>query len=114
MLFFQCVSALLCLTRRRGEAVKWGLVFYTVLMFSVVTVYTATYLNIQSISLIDNREFPGVEGVLPPGPLGYRWLIHSKALTGIVPNLMFLMGNWLADCLMVSSLFDVTPTRPGV
>ena len=114
VLFFQCISALFSPTHRRGEAVKWGLVFYTLLMFSVVTIYTATYLNIQSISLIDNREFPGVEGLLPPGPLGYRWLIHSKALTGIIPNLMFLMGNWLADCLMVSTLFDAAPTRPDV
>jgi len=77
-------------------------------MFSVVTVYTATYLNIQSVSLIDNREFPGVDGVLPPGPLGYRWFIHSKAIF-VIQTVMFLLGGWLADCLMVSSLFDAAP-----
>jgi len=92
VLFFQCISALFSPTHRRGEAVKWGLVLYTVLIFSVVTIYTATYLNIQSISLIDNREFPGVEGLLPPGPPGYRWLIHSKALTGVIQN---LCSSWV-------------------
>ena len=79
-------------------------------MFSVVSVYTATYLNIQSISLIDNREFPGVEGVLPSGPLGYRWFIHSKAIF-VIQTVMFLLGGWLADCLMVSPLIDAAPTR---
>ena len=59
-------------------------------------------LNIQSISYIDNREFPGNDA-LPPGPLGYQYLIYSKAIT-IVPNLMFLLNNWLADGLLVSSV----------
>jgi len=111
VLFFQCIAALFNPTHRRGEPIKWGLVLYTVLMLSVSTIYTATALNVQSISLIDNRDFPGVEGSLPPGPPGYRWLIHSKVLTGIIPNLMFLLGNWLADCLMVSSLSDAVHTR---
>ena len=90
--------------RRRG-GIKWGHVSYTVLMFSLATVYTATNLNVQSVSYIDNREFPGVEGVLPPGPLGYLWF-NSRVLC-TVPNLMFLLNNWLADGLMVGSLFDV-------
>ena len=30
-----------------------------------------------SISHIDNREFPGVEGVVPPGPYGYLMFIPS-------------------------------------
>jgi len=65
-----------------------------------VTVFTAMNLNIQSISYIDNREFPGVEGVLPPGPIGYQWSIYSNVLT-VVPNLMFLLNNWLADGLLL-------------
>jgi len=113
LLFFQCIAALLNPVHRRGEGIRWGLVSCTVLMFSVVTVYTATYLNIQSISLIDNREFPGIEGVLPPGPLGYRWFIHSKAIF-VIQTAVFLLGGWLADCLMVSSLFNVVFACPHV
>jgi hypothetical protein len=66
VLFFQCMAALFNPANRRREGIKWGLVSYTVVMFSFVTVFTAMNLNIQSISYIDNREFPGVEGVLPP------------------------------------------------
>ena len=105
MVFFHCMAALLSPVDRRRGGIKWGHVSYTVLMFSLATVYTATNLNVQSVSFIDNREFPGVEGVLPPGPLGYLWF-NSRVLC-TVPNLMFLLNNWLADGLMVGSLFDV-------
>ena len=97
--------------RRRTEGVKWGLVCHTITMFTVVTVGTGMQLYVQSIGYIDNRQFPGAN-LLPPGPLGYRWSIYSKAL-GIVPNLMFFLNNWLADALLVSSLSDTTFTRPN-
>ena len=74
---------------------------HTMAMFSIVTIYTAVTLNIQSVSYVDNRGFPGVDGVLPPGPLGYQYLTHSKAI-GVVPTVMFLLNNWLADGLLVS------------
>lgn len=109
MLFFQCMAALIDPIHRRREGVKWGLLSYTVVMFSFVTVFTAMNLNIQSISYIDNREFPGVEGVLPPGPLGYQWFIYSKAIT-IVPNFMFLLNNWMADGFLVGSSCGARPT----
>ena len=105
MVFFHCMAALLSPVDRRRGGIKWGHVSYTVLMFSLATVYTATNLNVQSVSFIDNREFPGVEGVLPPGPLGYLW--YNSRVLCTVPNLMFLLNNWLADGLMVGSLFDV-------
>ena len=113
MLFFHCMAALLDPVNRRREGIKWGLVTYTVVMFSFVTVFTAMNLNVQSISFIDNREFPGVEGVLPPGPLGYQFFIYSRALS-VIPNVMFLLNNWLADGLLVGSLFDVAFTRPAI
>jgi len=96
---------------RRREGIKWGLVVYTCLMFSFVTIFTAMNLHIQSISFIDNREFPGFPDLLPPGPLGYQFLIYSKVLS-VVPNLMFLLNNWLADGFLVtftsSSLIQVS------
>jgi len=113
VVFFQCMAGLFHPANRRGEGVKWGLVSYTLAMFLFVTVYTAMNLNIESISYIDNREFPGVEGVLPPGPLGYRSFIYSKALS-IAPNFMFFLNNWLADAFLVSCLFHTAFSRPSV
>jgi len=94
------MAALLDPANRRREGIKWGLVIYTTVMFAVVTGFTATNLDIQSISYIDNREYPGND-VLIPGPLGYEFLIYSKPLT-IICNLMFLLNNWMADGLLVS------------
>ena len=99
--------------RRRSEAIKWGLISYTMVMFSCATVVIATAQNIASISFIDNREFPGVEGVSPPGPLGYLVTICSGT-SGIGPNLAALLNYWLGDGLLVSRLFDSVSTRPGV
>lgn len=101
MLFFQCMTALFNPVNRRREGIQWGLVAYTTAMFAIVTVFTAMNLDIQSISFIDNREFPGIVGILPPGPLGYQFLIYSKVIS-IVPNIMFLLNNWLADGFLVS------------
>ena len=112
VLFFQCMAALFDSANRRGEGIKWGLVSYTMAMFSFATVLTGMQLNIRSISYIDNREFPGVEGVLPPGPLGYQSFIWSGTLT-LIPSLMFALNNWLADGLLVGSSLNSTPIRPG-
>ena len=102
VLFFQCMGALLGNPSTRKGA-KWGLVTHVVAMFLFATIYTAMTLNIQSISFIDNRNFPGIGDALPPGPIGYQFLIYSKA-TSIVPNVMFLLNNWLADSLLVGSI----------
>ena len=103
-LFFQCMAALLNSDHRRGKPIKWGLVTYTVVMLSVATVQTAMNLNILSISYIDNRAFPGIEGVLSPGPWGYQLFISPEVLS-IIPNVMFTLSNWLADGLLVRSSF---------
>ena len=71
MLVFQCMAGLLNPVRRRPEeGIRWGLVSYTAAMFSFMTVYIATSLNIQSLAFVDNRESP----YNPPlsGPLGYQ------------------------------------------
>lgn len=94
------MGVLLSPSYRTRKGVRWGLVAYTATSFTFVTLFTALNLDVQSISYIDNREFPGNDE-LPPGPLGYQYLIYSKAIT-IVPNLMFLLNNWLADGLLVS------------
>ena len=113
VLFFQCLAALFNPVHCKREGIKWGLVSYTVAMFSFVTVYTAIDLDIHSISSIDNRDFPGVEGAFPSGPIGYRWSVWSGALS-VTPTLMFLLNNWLADGLLVSPLSYATRAHPRV
>ena len=113
MLFFQCMASLLSSAKRERGGVKWGLVLYTVVMFSCATVVIGTANNIASVSFIDNREFPGVEGVSPPGPLGYQQTICTGA-AGIAPIFLSSLSYWLADGLLVGRLFDLAPTYPGV
>ena len=100
VLFFQCMAALLVPVRPADGGTKWTLVAHTVAMFSFVTIYTATELNIQSLSYIDNREFPGIDGSLPPGPIGYQYLTYFEA-ANVIRNLTFILNNWLADALLV-------------
>ena len=95
----------------RGERIKLGLVSYTAVMFSLATVQTALNLDIQSISYIDNRSFSGIKGLIEPGPLGYQAFISADVLN-IVPDVVFVLSNWLADGLLVSSLFGITITCP--
>ena len=96
MLFFNCMTALFNPAYRRGEGVKWGLVIFTVIMFSLVTVYTATKDHILSICYIDNREFPHY------GPWGYHEA-HGYTAIFIVARAAFNLNNWLADGFLVSS-----------
>ena len=113
VLFFKCMAALFNPVHREGEGAKWELVSCTMAMFSFVTVLTAADLEILSTSYIDNREFPGIEGVIPPGPPGYEGFISPDTL-GIVPHVMFILCTWLADGLLVGSLFDSAFAHPGV
>ena len=105
MLFFHCMAALFNPVNRRREGIKWGLVSYTAIAFSFVTIFTAMHLNIQFVSYsdIDHREFPGVGDVLPPGPLAYQWSILPNVFS-IVPRIMYVLNNWLADGLLVGRL----------
>ena len=104
VLFFRCMSALLNPVDRTEGGIKWVLVAYATAIFSVMTVSIAMNLTLQSIDYIDHREFPG-EGVAPPGPFGYQFLLYPEAIS-VVPNVMFLLNQWLADGLLASSVFD--------
>jgi len=82
-------------------------------MFSSATVLTAMNLQVQSISYIDNREYPGVKGPTDPGPYRYLLFIYYRAIN-VIPNIAYLLKSWLADGFLVSSSFDVVLARPGV
>ena len=106
VVFFKCMAALLNPVYRRGEPIKWGLVSYTALMFSLVAVGTMMQLDVQFTSYIDNREFPGNDEVSRPGPIGYQLVIYSGAIS-VIQNVTFTLTNWLADGFLVRGLFDV-------
>ena len=103
VLFFQCMNAMLDPSTRKRGGIKWGLVYYTMVMFSCATVAIGMAQNLVSIAAIDNREFPGIKGVLYPGPVGYQMLIDSKPLV-FAPNLVSLLNYWLADGFLVGCL----------
>ena len=109
VLFFKCMAALFNPVYCRGGRIKWGLVSYTVIMFSFATVYTAMNLNIQSSSDTDNREYP----VTPPAPLGYQSATYFES-TNAIPNTAFALNGWLAAGLLVSFLFSVAFIYLGV
>jgi hypothetical protein len=98
------MDALLNPTNHTRGGIKWGLAAYTATMFVVETINISMALNLLPISYIDNRELPGNDE-LPPGPLGYQILVSAKAIT-LVPNFMGLINNWLADGLLVDSVFN--------
>ena len=109
VLFFKCMTALLSPAYRKGEGIKWGLVSYTVVMFSVATVLTGMDINVLSIAHIDNRDFPGVDGLYLPGPYGYYESIYFKPIN-LIPTAAFVLNNWLADGLLVGSLLTIRST----
>ena len=104
MLFFECLTALLDPVHRRGERIKWGLVSYTVVMFSLATVNIAMNPHIQLISYVDNRD-------IRFGPYGYSSSTLFNAVV-VVPQAAFRLANWLGDGLLVSPLFGTAFTRP--
>lgn len=79
------------------------------------------YLDILSFSYIDNREFPGVEGVAPSGPLGYQWFISSgigelcKTIVAILiescalytASSLLIIGLWAARNYVVEAVFPI-------
>jgi len=113
VLFFNCISALFSPIYRRDEGIKWGVVSFTVIVFSLATIQTAINLNFLSISYIDNREYPGVEGEYVPGPAGYQSSVSLEPIN-IFPYAAIPLNSWLADGLLVSSLLRAAFNSPGV
>ena len=98
VLSLQCMGALLTDPKR---GVRWILVAHTCAIFSLVTVYTAMSFNIQSVSYVDNREFPGVDDAAPPGPLGHQVSAYLKA-DNVARTAAYVLSNWLTDGFLVS------------
>jgi len=71
-------------------------------MLGLATTFTALNVRLQQLAYIDNREFPGVPNLLPPGPIGWALSMYSKSWV-IVANACFIIANWMADGLLVST-----------
>ena len=61
-------------------------------IFSPMTRGIAVQLSAQSIPFNGDREFLGVEGVVPSGPIGYQWLIFPRVITAI-QNVELTLSN---------------------
>lgn len=105
------MSALLYPVNPTKGDTQWGLVAHTTTMFVFSTVAIALGLDLQSICYVDDRNFPGFNDGEALGPFAYQLFVYSKPIN-VVPNLMFLLNQWLADGLLVSSMFDQTPRYP--
>lgn len=95
VIFFHCMEALLSPNRRGQRGIKWPLVAHTVAMFSFLTVSILTGLYGAVLSFIDNREFPGVSGIL-----GYNAMVTSTPI-GVISNTPFFLNGLLADGLLL-------------
>ena len=69
-------------------------------MFLTITVYNGDNLGLQSLSYVDNREYPGDNDGFP-GPYNYEYIILNKPIS-FIPAIMFISNYWLADGLLVS------------
>ena len=113
ILFFRCMAALFNPVRRRGTVsnaesypTPWS-------CSRSCTAVTGIQFDIHSLCYVDNREFPNVGDMLPPGPLGCHSFVSSDTPT-VVDAILFLKG-WLTDGLLVSFfLFRAVFTHPGV
>ena len=80
---------------------KWVLVAHTGAMFTFQTMIIAIEFHFQSISYIDNRGSPAIDGTSYAGPLAYMYLNGNNRIN-TVPSTAFLLNNLLADGLLVS------------
>jgi hypothetical protein len=69
-------------------------------MFCIATMGFATEENLEFISFVTNREFPG-DDEFPPGPIGYLSTISSNKIE-LPLAISFPLNQWLADGLLVS------------
>ena len=92
------MSVLLSPVYRVRKAIKWGLVTYIVVMFSVMTIGCTINRDILSVAYIDNREYEYA------GPLEYLdVIVENRDTIYLVPAFALPISQWLVDGLLVSS-----------
>ena len=102
------MTSLLDPERRPKGGIRWGLVAHTMVLFSVATAFALSNLNLQSVSYVDNREFPDM-GDGFPGPFNWQFFVYNKPIV-FFPSIMFIINTWLTDGLLVCSTIE-SPLR---
>jgi hypothetical protein len=105
------MAALLGPVNRVRGGIKWSFVAHTLVMFSIVSISTVLDLDVQSISYIDNRKFPGFDDGLPRGPVGYQLFIWLEPISQL-NNLPLFVNGLFADGLLVSFASTQSPRCP--
>ena len=105
VLFFNCLSALFGPANRARSLIKWALVAHIGAMFTFQTISLATQLHIESISYIDNRALPDLDGSGFSGPIAYNFLTFGEPIS-MVSVVTFILNNWLADGLLVGPVLN--------
>ena len=100
------MSALLNPVNRGTRAVKWGLVVQTSVMFTLVTVYSATYIDSQLVYYIDHRLYGDIISFAAL-PLEHDGLFGVDAIF-VVPTFLFISNQCLADGFLVSAVLYST------
>jgi len=80
---------------RSGRERNYYLAAYTFVLFALGTIFMGMNGYWLGRCFIDNRNFPG-------GPEAYANAMYSTAVP-LATNSTFIIANWLADALMVSS-----------
>ena len=108
VLFFRCMGAMLDPANRTRGGIKWGLVAHTVVMFSLVTTFTAIELNSQFLAYVDNRRvLDELDALYYSGfPVLGQPTYFERHTDDLTLNTLFVSNNWLADGLLVSFLFN--------
>ncbi|KAF5378251.1 hypothetical protein D9757_009144 [Collybiopsis confluens] len=93
VVFLRTMYILLRRKRSPEEGAKWPLVTFTLLLFSLGTIFIGMDLHSLQLMFIDHREYPG-------GPIAYTLSQYGQAIT-VFPNVCAVAAEWLADGYML-------------
>jgi hypothetical protein len=91
-----CYFLRLQITNKQGERRSVFLICYITAMFVFGTIYVATTTQATMDSYVYHANFPG-------GPSAYNNLVLFSAPIGIINTVSYVLANWLADAMLVSS-----------
>jgi hypothetical protein len=92
-----CYFLILQMTHKEGPKQRSVfLICYITAMFIFGTIYVATTTQATMVSYVYYANFPG-------GPSAYNNLVLFSAPVGIINTVSYVLANWLADAMLVSS-----------
>ena len=92
-----CYFLILQMTHEQAKRRSVFLICYITAMFVFGTIYVATTTHaVTMVSYVYYANFPG-------GPSAYNNLVLFSAPIGIINTVSYVLANWLADAMLVSS-----------